>query len=711
MAGTLSFLSTKFPNYNRAAIGYARLVEILANQKFIAGLKAVGVTITDTTGKHLLPFEQVITRLVKKFPDLAKGGLFVQNFFKQFSGQTGFIGARRAFTVAVQDQPGLDRFSRNIPAQAAGLVNASATALSKTGEVKLKELKTQFQALIITLGQGAIPAFVSLAKPVEAIINWFNGLGTSTKHAIGYFITMSAILGVLVGSLAIVGGSIASMVSTFMLWRLASQAAALGTAELSTEVGILGDTVGAVEVELAPLLAGLALLALLGKALATAAPTVVGHTRGTSGLSSTNIVTSNGVRYIQQPGGGRLTRAPRGAITTQEAASAHAINQAVADSPRYQHAIGANQKAVNAFTKALQMEAAAQRISNAIDRETGVTGSLKVRSVQGWIALIEKAKTAAAKNPFDIQAQKRMEGAEALLNAQFKNQPVLLAAINDVLGAYNDQVQQATDSTKTLGTTFQDVLQGVMSMYNTFLGQEQSAMGELFSGPFVNTPRVQNRLQWGGMLTGKDLLKDEMASLSRFHAFHAQLNQLRGKGAPAELIKELMAKGPDGVMRTDAFGRQRKSLIQELIGLSPADRKKYFDGIRAQTKATQNAALADLKDQLKIYRQHGRNIAIAIVAGLRDENVAMTNAITGMIKNMFPGLPVGNTGAGGKPGHKAPPHIPHPAASGKTGDQHTHYHVTVPGKDASIKTQLKHAHFVNKNRYTNRGKGQFPGTR
>jgi hypothetical protein len=383
-----------------------------------------------------------------------------------------------------------------------------------------------------------------------------------------------------------------------------------------------------------------------------------------------------------------------------------AIRKAIEDSPRYTHAIYANQKAVDAFNKSLVIQAARQREVNALDKSHGIVPkSTQQQTIQQWINIVRRAQSLMLANPTSIKYARAFEQVQKDLNARFKNQPVLLAAINDVLGTYNSQVKQAADNSKTLGVTFQDVQSGLMNMANQFKSQEESIFGTLFQGPFTQSPFMQNQSQAGYLLSGKDLLKDLKSQVTQFKGFHNELDQLAKRGAPLKLVQQIEALGPAAVNQQDAFGRKRKSLIDELLGLPPSQLQAYFSTFNTGQKTIQQQALKDLSDQLKVYRQHGRNIALAIIAGLKDENVAMTAAITMMIKRMFPGLPVGETGAGGKPTHKAQtPKTPSVVNNNSKVEHHTHYHIVTPKKDqATIKAQIKHADLTRRNNYSGRG--------
>lgn len=331
-------------------------------------------------------------------------------------------------------------------------------------------------------------------------------------------------------------------------------------------------------------------------------------------------------------------------VTPEQAQAAGAIvPKAIASNPRLSYDRAAIVRAERIANQAAERAKARTRAQNRLDKEMGVTSNLtQAQVIQQYIDRVTKARRLTLAHPNSIAAAKAYEIAVANLNKRFKDQPALLAAINDVLQNYDSNLKSATGSTKTLGVTQQDVLSKLQSMYQDFQTQEQNVMGNLFNGPFMNNPLMQNRLQWGHRTTGMDLSRDLRSQLTQFRNFHGLLNSLQRRGAPNALIDQLRQMGPDAIKQIRALGQLSKPELQ-----------RYFGMFREEQKLVQQQSMKDLNRQLKIYRSHGRNIALAIVAGLRDENVTLTKALTNMVRKMFPGLPVGSTGAGGKPGHRA----------------------------------------------------------
>ena len=762
MASTLSFLSGKLPQYTRVATGYARALELFQNPKLQQFMKANGAAITDASGR-LLGYNKIIAQLLKVFPDLAtKHGNLIADLTKA-AGTKGFVQARRVLTPSLQDLAGLNKAMHDVPANAEGLVNASATALSKTGAVKWRELTTQIKALIIVIGQGAVPVFQDLAKPVEYLLKQFNSLSPSTRKLVGEFGAWIAVGTLLIGTFLAIGGGIASLIANMILitktWRESRIAASLLADETGSIMvgGLLGlgaiiaipvliryhkqvmDVINAlgglknvlvalaafiVALKFAPMITTmmgvateantaaaevgglrLALLSLAGPevllALGALAAALVAldlfSNRKASALQTITDKTSVNTRVVANRAGQlfrqnvtsergshrmtQLTPAQARALGGNVNMPHNAIEQAIKDSPRYQHAMRANQAAVDAFDKSLEK----LNVTHKLDKALGVTK--EARSVEltvpQIIAHLEKLQAARLASPNDLSKARAYEKAQIDLNNRFKNTPALLAAINDVLSNYDSNLKSATSSTNTLGVTTQDVLQSLQSMYQQFSQQEAGIFGTLFNGPLMNSPAQQDRFQFGGRVTGRDVLNDLKSQIRQFTTFHSMLDTLRRRGASQALISQLAQAGPAA-----------KDDIKALTQLSPRDFQDYLREFNRGQKMIQDQSIRDLRQQLNVYRQHGRNIALAIVAGLRDENVAVTNALTKMIAQMFPGLPTGATGAGGHPTHHRQPQAPV-----------IHNHIHVPAHEdnkppISKRAQQRHVELKTKNRYS-----------
>lgn len=214
LAGTMAFL-TRSLGPAKAAVGYQRLLEVLGGTQMTKGLKERGVSLRDARG-HYLQLDQMIGVLIKKFPQLQKGGFFAQNFFKQIGNIQSTSQARRAFVTLVQDVGGY----QNILKKTTGDNNEfrkSYDAMSQTAGVKWAKALNQLKSLWLQLGAAAIPAITGMLQPISRLVKWFQNLDDATKKSIGKWLAYGSAITFVGGTILVAIGSIAAMVAVMKL--------------------------------------------------------------------------------------------------------------------------------------------------------------------------------------------------------------------------------------------------------------------------------------------------------------------------------------------------------------------------------------------------------------------------------------------------------------------------------------------------------------
>jgi uncharacterized protein YdcH (DUF465 family) len=308
--------------------------------------------------------------------------------------------------------------------------------------------------------------------------------------------------------------------------------------------------------------------------------------------------------------------------------------------------------------------------------------------------------------------------AKALANLQSKASKDQFAAAQSLISALESADEKHTKKTisnakkraDALKSELASIAQNAMSMYDTLLQQNQSIMGTLFNGPFMNSPREQNQIQYGYQPRGGDYLKDIRSQNAQFRNFYKEIGKLQKRGAPKELINQLIQAGP-----------QALPAIRALAGMGKSQWKQYTAAFDQGQKLLHKQTISQLKDQLKDYRKYGAKIAEQMIAGMRDKRLGLANEIKSIIKDMFgvtvpevhhPTTTAARAAARHAAAHAArhTAHNPHntntrPVVGTTTrttqGVQyHTHYHVTAPTSEhTSVKAQLRHAEFARKTKY------------
>jgi TP901 family phage tail tape measure protein len=217
LSGTMAFLSRRLGD-TKAAVGFARLTEILSREKFISGAKKAGVAMTDTAGR-LKQLPDVIDALVTKFPKLEKGGVFLSQFFKDMSGTEGTIQARRAFVFLAQQLGQYQEMVKRVSKDNVEF-DRSFKALNETAGVKWVKFMNTIRALMLQFGAAAIPTLLEMVKPIQDLVKWFSNLDDETKQQIGRWATWAAAIALIGGTILAVGGSIIAFIAVLGKMRI-----------------------------------------------------------------------------------------------------------------------------------------------------------------------------------------------------------------------------------------------------------------------------------------------------------------------------------------------------------------------------------------------------------------------------------------------------------------------------------------------------------
>lgn len=355
--------------------------------------------------------------------------------------------------------------------------------------------------------------------------------------------------------------------------------------------------------------------------------------------------------------------------------------------------------------------------------------------VQRYIKLAVQAGKIAIANPKDLQAQIRYYNILAQISKKYSGSE--LQAIQAVIDADTQATKKRVSNAKTAAkaavdqarTQANQVISALQQMYDQIDQQNQQAFGQLFQGPFVNSPQMQNGIQWGYVLRTPDLIQDLKSQDQAFNAWESNLNRLARRHVPFKLIDEIRQQGPG----SPSDPNSPFNLVARLAKATPAQLAQYGRLWQRGQTEIHNATMSQLKAQLTQWRKHGQQIALAIITGIKSENVGLTNVFRNIVRQMFPGLRAGLTqqAARAKAATKQAPeaakraavqqkavtrHTPAPTQKHththiKSAPQthikyETHYNVTAPRSEhATIRAQLRHADFVRRNKYSGRGPG------
>lgn len=809
MAASMAFVSRKFSaNPQMGFTGLSRLTETFANKKLRDGLKAQGVQVEDLTG-HLLPLDQIIANIVKKWPDLAKGGTALQDFFKTYGGATGTVQARRVFVSIIQDLGGYRKMIKNVLGDNNELTK-SFDAMQKSPQVNWAEFTNKLKSLTIAIGTQAIPMIIHLFGWMGKLVTSFNNLSPSSKKLIAEIGIFGSVGLIVVGTLAGIAGSFLKLYEATKIMRTSG-----GIAKM---LG-LGGEVGSAAPEVAVLIAALAALgyilvkhpqwikdvvnamgglkgvliavgiimtAFIGKMVllkttelgfsmfkAIEAITLTGDAASVAGgrvkllggrllglagivipaivipilYKASDSLTKSpiGKQHLQVPGGvvGLFDRVYSGAelladkhikgMTTAQARAQILKNNDLPGSrvvytPNPQSWVDmtiavmnsplASSNQLNAIENALIHHdgTTIKKVYNDVLKLTEHSGGLgkleafgrsllkykpTKQSIANAVAGVPSYMTAlrhvgdleaiALKAPNNLADYKAYYAARIALDSEYADAAFKTFTnkyLSRVTSANKAAISQQVKDAKAAATELSNAYSNIMSTYNTFLSQNQSNFGSLFSGPFMSSPGEQARLGINNNaknIRPDEVLRDLKSQLFQFNRLNTDLSRIKRRGGPQSLIDQLRAAGPGALPDIEAI----------MKGSGPFFRQYVATWQRSQ-KAIKDATLSQLNNQIGIYKQFGSKVALAIIAGIKGEDPKLQNELESVINKMFPDLV---KKAGSAP-HKVDSGSKHgfgPIQHQTTHHSTTNLHIHNP-KSESVDTATKKALFAIKTR-------------
>lgn len=599
---------------------------------FLNQLRVLVYTIGNQAIPALLEFGRPIQRAVKWFNDLSDGTKHTIGYIVTFTSVLTLLGGTAAMILsgplrillgfmATRRLKELSQLVTDLrgqavlqtPAEAPQIFGPSGRVLATVGASGAVAGKGFMDA-----ERGAIQLRYALLSIIPIAIAWHKQFGQAINDLGGF----NNVIGLV--TIAISGFSLMRAVNTFFKLRAAAEVAGVAMSR-----------------------ARLALLALNGLTAVATLIYVIKHRGGSIsdpfnlnkdfkdkvdawGAKATNAISKyTGTHAIMSffgfPGGKGHYLDTKTPAQEQAEQSDQAIKKAIADSPRYQHVIRANQQAVDKFNESLARQANIQKL----ERTAGIVTTKLQRGPQEWINAVLRARKEKLIDPTDIAKARHYETVVDALNRRFKDQPLLLAAINDVLQQYESNMDSATKAAqKTAQSTkvsFEQVLSGVQNMWQNLQQQNQQNFGQLFQGPYMSH---LDKFQFGGLPTAEDVRKDLNSQIRQFRQFNGLIAGLARRGAPAELIKQLQAMGPQAMDQIKALASMRGPEIE-----------RYFKSFRTAQQIIHQQTMTDLNRQLSDYMKYGRNIALQIIAGLRSEDQPLEAALTNVIKRVFGKIP------------------------------------------------------------------------
>lgn len=321
----------------------------------------------------------------------------------------------------------------------------------------------------------------------------------------------------------------------------------------------------------------------------------------------------------------------------------------------------------------LQKIASAEQMAAAndlakIDVQATTISNAEFRRRYAAVERLHKRATDAIKrgdkDAFDLSLQYHL--AESKLQKVASSEQ--MSAIGDVTAAREKANKDAMYSTRR---TVYDIARSLTSAFENIKQETQQALGTLFQGPFMQSAVAQVEQRFGIDPTGSELLRDLQMQGSRLQTFVGSMGRLRQRGAPKELVDQIRELGPES-----------QKNVNQLLQMTPQQWRRYITAFNANQRLVNRIAQQRFQEQIREMRRHGRNMALALIQGMRSQNVALENAMRQLVQRMFPGLArKGGLAAAG--------------AGGGGGGSTITYNYTIhagPGAHVTLPTQLRKLH-------------------
>lgn len=650
-----------------ASAGLARLFEIFQRRDFQQGMAKAGASITDVNGK-LLPLPDIMAQIMRLGP---KAGTTLQNFIQSVtafgSGKAGVqatVQARRALVELVKHyEDYIDIQNRSTLND--NQFNKQLEANLQSAGVRFNKFTNRLRANVLRIGEDAIPTFEALGDRLDGLVDAWEGLDRSTKTTIVALVGSVATFALLGGGILAVAGVVTgligliTMLSGFFLNRLGP---AIGRVLVTiTALGPAARMAGAIMMSS---LAGgglmgritamrMGLMGLLGaaKGIAAVGAFVVGMELVHRGPEWASVI---GQALLGAGAGGQIGGLPGaviGAVTLpiiiqiKKDIDEDAFDPSKIDTTGVKELVARRNEIMDdltGFDSSLpagdewwdeQRRQLRMIDKELLDRRSRRTNQLPAGSLSEQVAAgqfkipalgedvargINEQKKVIKKGLFETATS--IAEINKITHANLKEDE---KKIKDWANRRADAVRQATDEVQGV---LDSAVQNLENTYDQFLQANESAMGQLFSGPWLNSETFNLAEEWGITPAIQDLNRDLKEQIKSFNSWQGALKSIGARGAPADLVKMLEGLGPDAVDKLEVLRKASPKMFAQFVSLW----KQRQNAVKRETQIDFNAQLAQ-------WNKYGKDIAFEIIAGLRGENTTLRDGFQKYITDNFSG--------------------------------------------------------------------------
>ena len=641
VAGIMAFLTRKTGDASIAATQISRAFDVLSRKEFRTGIEALGVSIEDAGGK-LLPLPEVLKKIMDRWGnELQRGGKGAERFIQivtrasQEAGK-GFLStaeARRFFRFVFANWGEYMDLQDKVVSNNSEFQRSFETMMADPG-VQWQIFIARVKALIIAIGQEAIPVFADLGRHIARLLDKWESLNEGTRGSIVRWGVLISVGTLLVGVMFSIVGAFVSVgltMGTVLAKIIRVGAAFFGLSQLLGGKGTAG------------LIGRLFLMIKMLGFLAAIGTIVIGvelEQRGGAWKFIGQILQVGGAERALKKAGLFAGRGALG-IAGRTPIAAALVELIFPDEPALQNTAndflarvgqlddhvqktiqGRRRRRVVKQAESLFLTTAAQK-----DFETAKRVTLAFLKKMGISMKDTQDKTDSASQSFEEwMASLKDASLKGVLKELFGDTGTELedfdAQMDAAKEAMSDWNKQLTEETARAREAAVDNLR---NMYMEMERVNIEAMGELFQGPWLTSETFDLAKEWGIEPQVQDLIRDLKEQNQEFERWRASLDRLMKKGLPMEMINELKGMGLEG-----------QPLINAILAGTPSDTKKIIAQWKRRNKNIKDATKMDFKDEIDRFRKAGVDMGDAIVNGF--QSAAVGKWFDNWINTTFPGI-------------------------------------------------------------------------
>jgi TP901 family phage tail tape measure protein len=297
---------------------------------------------------------------------------------------------------------------------------------------------------------------------------------------------------------------------------------------------------------------------------------------------------------------------------------------------------GATERELRRFVRAWNMAETQRRRSmrTTVEEELGGT---KQAVETGGQALLDKwneikAELEAAYGGINADVMNAAAEYNANLRSFFQGaMGSLFGGVSASLSAQQSAAQAAADAAVNAhNQALEEALSAYRQKVDEMRQMLENAFGELFHGPWLDSEEMRERLDWGYILNGADLIKDLQMQLDQFKKWLKALADLGSRGLPPELLEMLRQLGPSALPMLLALQnmtdeeleeylklwKEKGDIIASEIAKIPGVMGEMMGEMIVVLKATMADLMADLRAQTEAFRIWRQDLGTLLARGI-----------------------------------------------------------------------------------------------